>query len=119
MTTMYRVEVGEDVYIGTAAEVVAFMARAEGLPEGSAEDIDAYMQGVAARIGERLGIDGIARDDPEAFLESISEHGVLKVSAMRAPSDERTDPVTFIGEDIVTYAEDVDPRDVDLGDEGE
>lgn len=111
MANLYRVQIGEDVYVGSAEEVLAFMMRAEGAP---GTDITTYMEGVAARIAERLGIDGIVRDDPEGFLESIAEKGVVPVQVLSTPSDERTAPRDYIGEDIVTYAEDVDPDDVDL-----
>ncbi len=72
------------------------------------------MEGVAARIGERLGVDGIVRDDPEGFLESIAEKGVVPVQVLAAPSDKRTAPSEYVGDEIVTYAEDVNPEDVDL-----
>ena len=111
MPNLYRVQIGEDVYVGTAVEVLQFMMRAEGAP---GTDITTYMEGVSARIAERLGIDGIVRDDPEGFLESIAEKGVVPVQILAEPSDERTPPKEYIGEDIVTFAEDVDPEDVDL-----
>lgn len=111
MPTHYRVQIGEDVYVGEAIEVLRFMARAEGAP---GTDLQSYMEGVAARIGERLGVDGIVRDDAEGFLESLARHGVVPIQVMGGPSDERTDPKAFLGDEIVTFAEDVDPEDVDL-----
>ena len=112
MNELYQVTIGQDVYLGTPEEVVAFMARADGAP---GDDIETYMQGVAARIGERLAVGGIPTDDPQGFLEALQEKGIARVEVQGAPSDEHTDPKDVLGEGPIAFGPDVDPRDVDVG----
>ena len=112
MNELYKVTIGQDVYLGTPEEVVAFMARGEGAP---GDDIASYMEGVAARIGERLAVGGIPTDDAQAFLEALQEKGIAQVEVQGMPSDERSDPADVIGEGPIAFGPDVDPRDVDIG----
>ena len=69
MPELYRIQIGQDRYVGTAEEVVAFMAKAEGAPS---RDAAAYMEAVAKRVHEQLGIDGIAVSDPAATLDETA-----------------------------------------------
>lgn len=107
---LYKVRIGEDVYQGTAEEVVAFMMRNEGAPEG---DPATYMQAMAARISERLDVSGIDTSDEVAFLESIAEQGVLPVETMEEPSRQRVDPKEAIGDGSIAYGPGVEPDDID------
>ena len=106
---LYRVDIGEDCYIGTAEEVVAFMMKAEGAPAG---DATAYMQGVSKRVNELMGRGPIDTSDAAAFLESLSAHKVARVTVGEAPSDERADPADVL-KDGYAFGPDVDPRDLD------
>jgi hypothetical protein len=108
---LYRVRVGRDEYLGTAAEVVGFLARAQGAPDA---DPRAYMEGAAARLRERLGIEGVPTDDPVAFLEALAERRVLPVERRREPSDERVDPRRLLADGPVTLGEGVDAGDLPL-----
>jgi hypothetical protein len=105
---LYRVRIGRDEYLGSADEVVAFMARAEGAP---ARDADGYMRGVADRIRARMGI-GVAVGDAESFLRSLGDRGVLSVEILGEPSTERVDPNEALGEGPVVLGPDVDPGDI-------
>lgn len=107
---LYRVTIGEDEYLGTAEEVVAFMARAEGAP---GHDIRSYMEGVALRLRNRLEVEGIDTTDEVAFLVTLSEQGVLPIEELPEPSDERVEPREAIGEGPVAYGPGVDPDDVE------
>jgi len=107
---LYRVTIGEDQYLGTAEEVVAFMARAEGAP---GHDVRSYMEGVARRLQRQLDVEGIDTSDEIAFLLTLSEKGVLPIEELPEPSDERVDPADAIGDGPVAYGPGVDPDDVD------
>ena len=107
---LYRIRIGEDEYIGNAAEVIAFMARAEGAP-GS--DPRTYMEGVATRLQEKLRVEGIRTDAPEAFLDSLDEHGVVQVEIFPEPSDERVPKDEALGDGLIGLGEDVDPDVLD------
>lgn len=117
VSELYKVTIGEDSYLGTPEEVIAFMARAEGAPGGDddAHDAVAYMEGIAARVAERLDVTGIPTDDPAAFLEALHDRGVIRVEIQGMPSDERTDPEDVLGDGPIAFGPDVDPRDVDVG----
>ena len=108
---LYRVRIGEDEYVGRAAEVVAFMARAEGAP-GS--DIASYMEGAAHRLAEKMGLEGVDTSSPEAFLDALDERGVLPIATFPEPSDERVDPEVALGDDPVALGDGVDADDLDL-----
>ena len=108
---LYRVIIGEDEYLGTADEVVAFMARGEGAP---GHDVASYMQGVARRLARQLEVDDIDTSDAVAFLHSLREKGVLPIEEIPEPSDERVDPQEALGEGPVGLGPGVDPDDVDL-----
>lgn len=107
---LYRVKIGEDDYLGRAEEVVAFMARAEGAP---GDDPTSYMEGVAARLKEQLGVEGIDTSDPALFLDALDERGVISVETFPEPSDDRVSPADALGDGPVTLGEGVDPHDVD------
>jgi hypothetical protein len=107
---LYRVRIGEDDYLGQAEEVVGFMAQAEGAP---GDGIESYMEGVAARLREELGIQGVATDDPSLFLDSLDEKGVISVQTFAEPSDDRVSPEEALGDGLVSLGDGVDPRDVD------
>lgn len=106
--SLYRVDIGEDCYVGTAEEVVAFMMKAEGAPEG---DVATYMQGIAQRVVEALGRGPIDTDDPASFLESLARHKIARVSVGAAPTDETANPEDLLREGPVAFGPDVDPRD--------
>jgi hypothetical protein len=108
---MYRVRVGEDDYLGTAEEVVGFMARAQGAP---GRDVHSYMEGVAERLRDRLGID-VPTHDPTAFLDALAARSVLRVERLREPSrDEPVDPQRVLDQGAVTLGEGVSPDDLPL-----
>jgi hypothetical protein len=108
---LYRVRIGEDVYLGRAAEVVAFMRRAEGVP---GEDATSYMEAMAERLAERLDVRGIDASDEVAFLESLRERGVVPVEVYEEPSRQRVDPEEALGEGPIAYGEGVEPGDLDI-----
>ena len=107
---LYRVRIGEDDYLGRAEEVVAFMARAEGAP---GDDPVSYMEGVAKRLREQMGIEGVNTSDPAVFLDSLDEKGVVSIRTFAEPSDDRVDPEEALGDGPVTLGDGVDPHDVD------
>ena len=108
---LYKVTIGEDVYLGRAEEVVEFMRKAEG---AGGTDAASFMQATAARLAERLDVLGIDTSDEVAFLESLMESGVIRVEVFEEPSDERVDPREAVGDGPVAYGPGVDPDDVDL-----
>ncbi len=108
---LYKVTIGEDVYLGRPEEVLAFMMQAEGAPPG---DMAAYMVAMAARIGERLDVGGIDTSDEVAFLDSLGEKGIVQVETFEEPSLERVDPEEAVGDGPLAYGPGVDPDDVDL-----
>ena len=108
---LYKVRIGEDVYLGSAEEVVAFMMKADGAPAG---DMKAYMTAMAARVAEHMDISGIDTADPVSFLESLGEKGVVPVETQKEPSKQRVDPKEALGDGPVMLGPDVEPEDVDL-----
>ena len=106
--TQYRVDIGEDCYIGSAEEVVDFMRKAEGAPQGS---LQAYMDGVRDRIAAALRRGPIDTSTPTAFLASLDEHGVLQVATSDAPSLERLDPAEVLRDRPIVFGPNVDPHD--------
>jgi hypothetical protein len=108
---LYRVKIGEDEYIGTADEVVQFMARNEGAP---GHDIASYMRGVIRRLEKELEVKGISDEDPVAFLLTLQEKGILPIEELEEPSAERVDPEEALGDGPVGIGEGVDPEDLDL-----
>jgi hypothetical protein len=107
---LYRVKVGRDDYLGTAEEVVAFMARGEGAP---AAEPASYMEGVAKRLRDRMKVDGVETTDPESFLRSLDRLGIVPVQAIPEPSDLRVSREEALGEGPIAYGQGVDPRDLD------
>ena len=106
---LYRVTIGRDEYLGDADEVVAYMARAEGAP-GS--DPLSFMAGVARRLRDHMGVTGIATDDTDAFLLTLSEQRIIRLENASEPLSGRVDPETAMGEGPVVYGEGVDPDDL-------
>jgi hypothetical protein len=106
---LYRVRVGRDEYLGTAEEVVRFMAQAEGAP-GS--DPASYMRGVAARVSRRLGISGVVVASAEEFLESLARRGVLRVEPVAEPRDERVSREEALGDGPLVMGRGVTPDDI-------
>ena len=107
---LYKVSIGEDVYLGTAEEVLAFMMRAEGAPAGEPAD---YMQAMAARIGEHMDVSGIDTSDAASFLESLGEKGIVPVETQGEPSTQRVSPDEALGEGPIVLGPDVEPGDVE------
>lgn len=112
MSELYKVTIGQDVYLGTAEEVVQFMARAEGAP---GDDLPSFMQGVAERVEQRLAVTGIPTDDPQEFLEALQEKRIARVEVQGMPSDEMANPDDVLGDGPLAFGPDVDPRDIDVG----
>ena len=108
---LYRVRIGEDEYIGRAEEVVYFMARAEGAP---GDDPTSYMEGVAARAHAQLHAEGVRTSDPESFLDSLDELGIVPVEAFAERKEGHVSPDEALGDGPVVLGEGVDPEDVDL-----
>ena len=108
---LYRVTLGRDEYLGTAADVVTFLARGDGSP---AREPRAYMRAVAARLERDMGLAAIPTTDPEAFLLALAEKQVLRVEPASEPSSERVDRETALGHGPVAFSEGVDPDEVDL-----
>lgn len=108
---LYKVTIGEDVYLGRPEEVLAFMMKAEGAPPG---DQAAYMQAMAARLSERLDVDGIDISDEVAFLDCLQDKGILQIETFEEPDLERTDPREAVGDGPIAYGPGVNPEDVDF-----
>ncbi len=108
---LYKVRIGEDVYLGRPEEVVGFMMKADGVP---GEDAASYMQAMAARIAERLDITGIDTSEETAFLDSLEAKGVLQIETFEEPSRQRVDPADAVGDGPVAYGPGVDPDDVEV-----
>ena len=108
---LYKVTIGEDVYLGRPEEVVAFMMRAEG---AGGTDPASYMVVTAARAAERLDVTGIDPSDEVAFLDSLAEKGVLAVEVFEEPHLDRVDPETAFGEGPIAYGPGVEPSDVEV-----
>jgi len=106
---LYRVRVGRDDYLGTAEEVVAFMMRAEGAPGA---DPQAFMDGVAARLGEHLGVNDLPTSAAEPFLLSLAERRIIRLEQVGEPHAERTDPRLALGDGPVVYGEGVSEDDL-------
>jgi len=111
LADMYKVVIGRDEYLGSADEVVAFMAKSEGAP---GEDAGTYMRGVAARVAVQFGVDSIATDSTVAFLDSLAKHRVVQIEVHGEPLDERVDPREAVGDGPLAYGPGVNPDDVDL-----
>ena len=108
---LYKVTIGEDVYLGRPEEVVAFMMKAEG---AGGTDLASYMQATAARLAERLDVLGVDTSDEVAFLDSLAEKGVVPAEVFEEPSDAHTDPKEAVGDGPVAYGPGVDPDDVEV-----
>jgi hypothetical protein len=107
---LYKVTVGRDQYLGTPEEVVEWMSRAEGAPRG---EIAAYMRGIAARVAERTTRSRVDCSSPLAFLLSLEDAGLLRAEERGEASTEREDPNEVLDQGLLTFAEDVDPSDLD------
>jgi hypothetical protein len=109
MTSLYRVRVARDDYLGTADEVLAFMRRAQGAPPGDAR---AYMRGVAERLVGGMGVTEIPTHDAEAFLLALAARRLIRIEKVAEPSGERVDPREALGDGPVVYGAGVNPDDV-------
>jgi hypothetical protein len=108
---LFRVTLGRDEYLGTAEEVVAFLAQSQGSP---AREPRAYMRAVAARLTRDMGLEAVPVDAPEPFLRALAERRVLRLEPLSEPSSDRVDRETALGHGPVAFSEGVDPDDVDL-----
>ena len=106
---LYRVTIGRDDYLGTADEVLAFMRRAQGAP-GS--DVFSFMEGVAARLRDQLGVTGLPTSSPEGSLLALAERRLVRVEQVSEPNTEPIDPRIALGDGPVVYGEGVDPDDI-------
>jgi hypothetical protein len=107
---LYRVRIGRDDYLGSAEEVLRYLARGEGSP---ARDPHAYMRAVAARLAEDLGVTDVPTDEAEAFLLALGERRVIRLETVGEPSSERHDPRSVLGEGPVTFGRGVQDGDVE------
>jgi hypothetical protein len=108
---LFRVTLGRDEYLGTPAEVVAFLARGVGSPT---REPAAYMRAVAARLGKERGLSNIPAHDPEAFLRALADHRIVTLDVQGEPSSERVSREEALGDGPVAFSEGVDPDEVDL-----
>jgi hypothetical protein len=109
MTSLYRVRVARDDYLGSADEVLTFLRRAQGAPAGDAR---AYMTSVARRLADELGVTEIPTHDAEAFLLALAARRVIALERVSEPSGERVDPREALGDGPLVYGANVDPDDV-------
>jgi len=87
------------------------MSQAKGAPPGGPV---AYMRAVAARIAEHLdGRPPIDVSDPEAFLTSVAEAGLVRLEERPEASTERMDPIEALGDGPVAFGEDLDVADLE------
>ncbi len=106
---LYRVRIGEDLYLGSAEEVLAFLVRSAG--QGDSDAV-AYMRRTAALIAEAYDVHDIDVSGPEAYLQSLRRSGVVAVEVLEEPDPERQDPAEVLGDGPVVYGEGVDPDDI-------
>ena len=111
---LYKVTVGEDVYLGTAEQVVGWMSKAVGAP---GTDVPSYMAGIAERLAraskgakKRAPIDV---SEPQAFLESLRDAGVVTLEERTEASAERVDPKELIDEGPVAFGEKLSIKDLE------
>ena len=102
--------VGRDEYLGTAKEVVAWMAKAKGAPQGG---VRAYMRGIRARLAERGSEAEVNPSSPTAFLESLAKAGLVRVEEKTEASPERWDPREILDEGPVALGEGVETEDLE------
>jgi hypothetical protein len=110
---LYKVRVGVDEYLGTADEVVAWMAKAEGAPRGG---VDGYMRGIARRLRSQMGIEVVDTSSAVAFLSSLRDARVLSVEERPEASAERLDGDEIdraLGDGPIAFGKDVEPEDLD------
>ncbi len=107
---MYRVNVGQDEYIGSAEEVVEFLRRTEGAPPSA--NAHEYMLAVAKRLQTAMDVGGVDTESPEAFLDSLASRGVLRVSVGPEPSTERVTVDEALGDGPIAFGPGVDPDEI-------
>lgn len=108
---LLKVTVGQDVYLGTADEVVRFMSKAEGAPPG---DLPGYMRGIAARVARASQkAPPIDVSDPEAFLTSLADAGFVQLDERAEASRERVDPKSILDEGPVAFGGKVSLEDLE------
>ncbi len=106
---LYRVRIGEDVYLGSAEEVLAFLMRAAG---GQDADAGAYMRRTAGLLAEAYGVRDVDTSGPEAYLLSLRQSGVVPVETLEEPDPSHHDPGEALGDGPVVFGEGVDPDDI-------
>jgi hypothetical protein len=118
---LYKVTIGQDVYLGTADEVVHFMAKADGAPTSRKGGVAAFMRGIAARVAKRSKeAPPIDVSSPDAFLDSLAAAKLIRLEERRESSSERVDRKTALGDGPVSFGEKVSIEDLErdvLGDE--
>ena len=70
--------------------------------------LQAYMDGVAARLathGKRVAVDV---GSPLAFLESLAAARLLRLERRRLPREDRVDPKVYLGDQPIAFGADVD-----------
>src|SRR5205814_1443198 len=98
-----------DEYLGTPEQVVQWMSRAEGAPDGGS---DAYMRGVRDRVA-RSGSDAeIDVTSAIAFLESLRDARLLRLEERRESSTERVAPKEVLDEGPVAFGDSVTLEDL-------
>jgi hypothetical protein len=109
---LYKVTIGQDVYLGTPDEIVGFMAKADGAPPG---DAAGYMRGIAERvaISERHAAAlAVETGNPLAFLTSLAALRLLRLEQRHETKGERVDPKSALGEGPVAFGENVSLDDL-------
>lgn len=70
--------------------------------------LQAYMDGVAARLathGKRVAVDV---STPLAFLESLAAARLLRLERRKLPREDRVDPKVYLGDQPLAFGPDVD-----------
>ena len=108
---LYKVTVGDDVYLGTPEQVVLWMSKADGAPAG---DLATYMAGIAARIARAAReAPPIDVSDALAFLESLRDARLVQLEERTEASAERVDPKSVVDAGPVTFGENVTLEDLE------
>ena len=108
---LYKVNVGRDTYLGTPEQVVVWMSKAEGAPEGG---VLAYMQGIAARVAKvakkKVPVDV---SEPLAFLQSLKAAGFVTLEERSEASLERVDVKGLLDEGPVGFSEKISTEELE------
>ncbi len=108
---LYKVTVGRDTYLGTPEQVVLWMSKAHGAPEGG---VLAYMRGIADRVG-KAGKKNVPVDvsEPLAFLESLESAGFVTMEERSEASTERVDPKGLLDEGPVAFSDKITTQELE------